>query len=459
MNPLLNPVFLGRIAKSYLCDVDRLRRSTEEEIRKYQDKSLRHVVKHAYNVPLYHKKYREAGIHPHDIKGIKDVEKLPFITKKDFRGKTPDVLLPSGSNIKKYSVVSTSGSTGKPVTLYSDPYTIFRTFIGFIRMIKEHDVNWRKTRMAIIADLSPDSIEDAYFSRTALPNLRFFFSLDNMKVFHIGEKPEVLMKKLESFNPEFLGGYPGIIKILAILKKQGSGKNLYPRVIATSGAIIDDYTREYIEKAFDAKIFDYYGTSECSPLAFQCRNGYYHIHSDFVYMEFIDPKEKASMSGDGGNVVVTRLFGGGTPVIRYTGISDFVVPSEKQPDCDIHSPLIERIEGRQVDSIVLPNGDLIPPFSVTGIPNKVMHKFKTDKIQQFQIIQQSLNEIDILIVIDENLRNVGPSVDEIFEELRRRYMEKIGGGVEINVKEVDRIVEGRPGSVAPPPVVISKVNK
>ena len=47
--------------------------------------------------------------------------------------------------------------------------------------------------------------------------------------------------------------------------------------------------------------------------------------------------------------------------------------------------------------------------------------FNTDKIHQFQIIQHSIKEIDILIVIDENLRHVGPKVDEIFKEIKWEF--------------------------------------
>jgi len=459
MNPLLNPILLGKIARSYLFDINRIWKYNEEEIRKYQDKQLRKIVEYAYTVPLYHKKYRDAGIHPKDIRGIKDIEKLPFVTKKDFRGKTAEMLLPEGANIKNYSMASTSGSTGQPVTLYSDPYTVFKTFIGFIRMIREHNINWRKTRMALIADLSPDSAEEIYFRKTALPNLKLFFNIDNIRAFHVGEKPEKLIKQLEKFDPEFIGGYPGILNILAILKRQGAGKKLNPRVLATSGAIVDDYTRKYIRNAFDADVFDVYGATECSPMAFQCRNGNYHIHSDFAYIEFMDFEKKEAVSGDGGNIIVTRLFGRGTPVVRYTGISDFLIESKRKCDCDINTPIIERIEGRQVDSIVLPDGDLIPPSAFTGIPHKVMHNLKTDKINRFQIIQHNINEVEILIVIDKNLKNIGPKVSEIKKELKKAFEKKLGEGIKIVVSEVEQITMVRPGSATPPPVAISKVKR
>ena len=312
--------------------------------------------------------------------------------------------------------------------------------------------------MAVIAELSPDSAEATYFTQTALPSLRAVLPLENMKAFHAGDKPETLLEEIEAFNPEFIGGYPEIIMILAILKRKGKGKTIQPRIIATSGSILDDYTREYIKKSFHADLFDVYGATECSPMAFQCHKGNYHLHPDFVYMEFMDAKEKEHLSGDGGNIVVTRLFGRGTPVIRYTGVSDFIVPSKRMCSCMMHAPVIDRIEGRRVDAIVLPGGEMIPPSSITGIPHFVMHLLHTDKIQQFQIIQHSLTMIDVLLVIDEKQRTIGPAVDVIKDEIRKQFKERIGHGVTITVKEVDRITMVRPGSAIPPPVLISKVN-
>ncbi len=434
-------------------------RLNEQQLRRYQDKQLRKVVKYAYTVPLYYKKYKEAGIHPKDIRGIQDIKKLPMVSKKDFRSAKPEDLLPPGSDISKFSVVSTSGSTGKPVTLYSDTYTIFYTFIGFIRSLREHNIVWRKDRMALIADLSPDSAEEAYFSRTAMPSLKMFINLDNIKVFHVGEKPEELIKHIEDFQPDFIGGYPGIVKILAALKKQGQAPKLCPKIIATSGAVVDEYTRTYIEKAFDATLFDAYGATECSPMAFQCRQGHYHLNSDFVYMEFMDPKEKEMQSGDAGNIVVTRLFGRGTPVIRYTGISDFVEFSDESVSCGIHTPVLQCIGGRVVDSLILPSGELIPPSTITGIPHKVMHIYKTDKIQQFQIIQQKKDLVEILIVVDEQLRDIGPNLQDMYAEMKLLFEKRLGPGITIVVKEVKSIVAKREGCVTPPPVVISKVKK
>lgn len=459
MNPLYNPLFLARVAKSYLTDIDRIWKINNEQLKKYRDKQLRKIVQHAYSVPVYKKMYREAGVTPSDINGVGDIDKLPFITKHDLRRNFPHNLVPPNFNYKNAHVVSTSGSTGNPVSIYTDFFTIVKSLMGFIREIREYDVNWRKTRMTIIADLSEDSAEGAYLSETALPYLKPFFSLDNMQVLHVGGKPEELIHEINAFNPEFIGGYPGFLRALAVLKRKGFGENINPRIMATSGAMLDDYTKQYIEKTFTSRIFDVYGSTEGGPVAFECREGSYHIHSDFVHLEFVDDEGYPVSPGEPGHVVVTKLYGGATPIIRYTGMNDFVVPLEGTCSCGIeNTSLIGHIGGRKADSIILSDGTIVPPSKITGIPGKVMHELGTDKIQQFQIVQRKSDAVDFLIIVDEELRDVGPSIDKVFDHLKKRLEDKLNGLVAVAVKEVTEIRREGGDLDTPPPVVLSKVD-
>ncbi len=61
---------------------------SNERLEDYQNKRLRHLVKYAYDyVPFYHKKFRELGLKPPDIKTKKDLNKLPIIPKNEIRAK------------------------------------------------------------------------------------------------------------------------------------------------------------------------------------------------------------------------------------------------------------------------------------------------------------------------------------------------------------------------------------
>jgi len=223
--------------------------------------------------------------------------------------------------------------------------------------------------------------------------------------------------------------------------------------------MLDDYTRQYIEKAFGTKILDNYGSTEGGPMAFQCVDGKgYHVNSDFVFLEFLDKDGNDVEYGKSGKLVVTRLYGRGTPIIRYTGLDDVIIPIKPDNSCGITTTqMIKKIGGRAIEHICLPDGTTFEPFQVTGIPAKVMDDLDTYKIKQFQIIQNKLDEIEIHIIIDDKLRNVGPSVEKIFKEIEKRFKKAIGSSVKIFVKEVDEIAKGvRSDHVK---VVISKVKQ
>jgi len=121
-NPFINPVFTIKAIKSYLINIDRLWRISPKKLKRFQDKKIRQVVKYAYTVPLYHKKYKEVNIHPNDIKSINDLHKLPTVSKDDIREAFPHSVIPKNANKNELWKISSSGSTGKPVSFYRDTF-------------------------------------------------------------------------------------------------------------------------------------------------------------------------------------------------------------------------------------------------------------------------------------------------------------------------------------------------
>ncbi|MCL6628080.1 MAG: AMP-binding protein, partial [Armatimonadetes bacterium] len=85
-----------------------------EELEKIQGERLRWTVRRCYeNVPLYRRKFDEAGIKPSDIRSIDDLKHLPFTTKEDLAESYPFGMfaVPMDDVVR---VHSSSGTTGKP---------------------------------------------------------------------------------------------------------------------------------------------------------------------------------------------------------------------------------------------------------------------------------------------------------------------------------------------------------
>jgi len=410
---------------------------SNEELKKFQNISLKKIVNYAYHVPLYREKYKKAGIHPRDIKGLNDIEKLPFISKDDMRKFSPEGIISPNFNKKNGFISRTGGTTGEPLLIYFDMYTIIKGMLGFLRAFKEFDVDWRKTKMSLLLDLSERSFENEYFVNSIFPTIKPIFPQKNIQIFDLFSITPEVIKKIDDFQPEFIGGYPFAMIQLAILKNKGYGKNINLKCIMTSGSYMDNHLRKLVEGVFDTKVYDFYAATESGPIAFECKNGNYHVHSDLIYPEFIINGERVS-SGKTGSLILTKLYGGGTPIIRYSGIDDVVTTEENDCSCGLAGTLIKKIHGRKNDSILLPNGKMALPSFMENILGETVHEAKANKIRRIQIIQHKIDSLEIKILFDEELKNIGTSPDEIISILRGKLIDKLGSNIEISINEVEK---------------------
>ena len=86
---------------------------SRDEILNMQGVRLKKTVKRVYhNVEFYRKKMQQMGLEPGDIRGIEDLNKLPFTTKEDLRENYPFGLfaVPQSEVVR---VHASSGTTGK----------------------------------------------------------------------------------------------------------------------------------------------------------------------------------------------------------------------------------------------------------------------------------------------------------------------------------------------------------
>ena len=443
MNSFYDPVFISKILKSYLFDIGRLKRLKGEELRRYQDKNLKKIVKYAYTVPLYHDKYKKVGVHPDDISGVQDIKKLPIISKEDIKDYYPNGIISSKTRKEKLIEISTSGTTGKSLSLYGDMNDAILWLFWYIRILREYGINWRKNKMTIIGDFAPHTIGTGYVKKGLLSHLRNDFLFNNIQWLNTNDEPQTIIKEVNRFKPEFIGGYVGMLGHLALLKEKGFGEDINPRCIATIGSVLTDPLRKLLEETFDVHVFEVDGATESGTIAYQCKYGHYHVMSDLVYLEFFKDDKPVSSEEPGG-LILTKLYGGGTPIIRYNAVNDMIAPLYKKCECDMPGDLIDRIYGRDDLSLYFSGGRALLPSSISEIHGRILYGLKTNKIKETRIIQHSLTKIEIKLVIDNQLREKGPSVEEIFSIIKKGYQEKVGSDVEIIVREVDEVSKKGP---------------
>jgi len=456
MNPFLNPFNGLPFLKNYLTVPSRLKNYDSKKMQKYRDKALRDVIRYAYTVPLYQKKYKAAGIKPEDIKGIQDITKLPFITKKDIVEQYPDGILPIHVDKTKAYVASTSGSTGKPVSVYVDFPTLAQGVLQSVRQGKTYHYNVRTAKIASIGTFHKGRIDRVY-DDAILNYTQLFRKSKNYISMNAFDPIKEIIKKLNEFQPDIIYTYPIILQHLAYFKKKGYCDTINPKILQVGGYTMDQYTHDYIHNAFDCPIVNLYQSVEaCGTIAYECLKGSWHINNDFYHVEVIDEHNNLLNFGERGHIVVTRLFGRGTPIIRYTGMDDWVTLVEGyQCPCGDHTPIFKNgVEGRISARVILPDGRVYPAASFELV-SLVLTELKTYKITNFQTIQNKIDEIEIHLVVDNDLRDTDPPLDFIFKKVYEKYREKCGPAVKITVKEVKEI---KSPQNKPAPLVISKIN-
>lgn len=465
MNPVLNPKIAFPFIKYSIWDPGRIERLNQKQLERYKDKALHKMVSYAYTVPLYKKKYKEAGIHPRNITGIKDINKLPFISRQDFSENFPDGIVPLDYNKEKAHVICTGGTTTKyccnsgsePVCTYTDIPTMLRGVLISSRENRFFNLNWRKTRFAHIGNFNPYKFDEV-FEENVLAYVKSFVSFQNYLSMQASNRTNEIIEKLDAFKPDVIVSYPSIFQDLAFHKKKGYGKNIQPKLLLVGGAMLDDYTRSYVEDAFDCHMYNTYASCESgAEIAFECTERNWHIHSDFFHLEAVDENLELVAPGERGRLIITKLWGSGSPIIRYTGMEDWITLGDgERCSCGLKSPIFGRpVEGRVMSNIILPDGRVFPPSEFLDIV-LVLRDLKTFKVKNFQIVQNEKDEIDILLVLDDDLRNKPPSFDEIAKKIKKKYLEKTGPGVRITVKEVKEIKDD-PDSGKPAPIIVSNV--
>jgi phenylacetate-coenzyme A ligase PaaK-like adenylate-forming protein len=334
--------------------------------------------------------------------------------------------------------------------LYVDMLDIVTGLFAYMRTLHEYGLNIWKDRISIIGDFAPHTAESGYVTRGLAPRFNLSRMFHNIQWLNTNDDPKQVAAALNEFQPKFIGGYVGMLGHLALLKEEGLGNNIAPEYIAATGSVLDPFLKSFIEKTFSSHVFEVYGATESGLIGFQCKQGNYHLMSDLVYTEFHRNGQPVS-SGEAGEMIITKFYGQGTPILRYNAINDIVAPLDGVCSCGMAGALIKKVYGRNDLALYLPGGTVLLPSSFSEIYSKILYELRTSKVKNTKIIQHDLTSLEIQVVIDEQLRTVGPSVEELFQFIKRGFEEKVGSGVTVVVKEVASV------DTSQGPRIISKV--
>ena len=329
---------------------------SRQDLEELQLKKLQSIVKKAFNkIPYYNKKYSEIGVYPEDIETLKDIEKLPFITKDDLRESYPFGLF--AVDMKEIKELhSSSGTTGKPVV---SGYT-------------EKDLDtWAETiaRGLTMMGIGENDIlqnTHGYGMFTGGFGVHYGSHKVGAAIIPIStgqtRRQIEIMKDFGTTGLIFTPSY-GIHLGEVAIEDGIDPKELGIKAIGFGAEMWTEEIRQKVEEIFDAKAYNIYGLTELMGpgVGVECeaQNGL-HMPEDIYYPEIIDSNTgKVLGENTTGELVLTNLEREGMPIIRFR-TKDLTKITYEKCSCGRTHGRISRITGRSDDMIKVKGVAIFP---------------------------------------------------------------------------------------------------
>ena len=363
-------------------------RATRADVVSYQNAALRALVAHAYHrVPFYRALFDRHGIKPHNIRTVADLCNIPITAKADLQLRVPTDVVARGVDPARLIHRRTSGSSGEPFTIRRTRFE--EHLLNGFRFRALHQFGLQPRHRIAIVMLSRH--EDG--GRRDIPQrLAHLTATYRQTVVDALLEPEVLIGELRRLRPDVLTGYPGVLSRIAPLLGENDRRVIRPRFVGVGAEVLTTPMRRDIAAAFQAPVFDMYGSHEFNLLAWECNvTGELHVCDDAVILEVLQDG-RAVPAGARGEVVATSLHSFAMPFIRYR-LGDLVTRGVDACPCGQPFSVIGAVQGRMLDYFPLPDGRLLHPYHISAAA-----VLGTTWIRQYRMIQEDIHRIVFQIV-------------------------------------------------------------
>ena len=417
--------------------LDPIERASRDEITALQIQRLKATLHKVYsNVPHYRKAFDAKGVHPEDLKTLKDLAKFPFTVKKDLRDNYPFGLFAVPKE-QVSRIHASSGTTGKP------------TVVGYTRNDIDHwaDLVARSIRAA--GGRAGDTMHIAYGYGLFTGGLGAHYGAERLGCTVIpmsGGQTEKQVQLICDFKPEIIMVTPSyMLNIIEEFTRQG----LDPRASSLSIGIFGaepwtEAMRREIETNAAIDAVDIYGLSEVMGpgVASECiesKDGPV-IWEDHFYPEVIDPDTGEVLpDGEEGELVFTSLTKEAFPVIRYRtrDLTRLLPPTSRS------FRRIGKIVGRSDDMLIIRGVNVFP----TQIEELILKHGRLSPLYQLIVTRDGrMDEVEVLAELQPSEAAMPASdVVDISRWVQQRIKTMVGISTRVTVLPPDSIERTQTG--------------
>ena len=363
---------------------------SRDELANLQSARLRKMVDRVYhNVEYYRKKMQELGLEPGDIKGIEDLNKLPYTTKQDLRDNYPFGLF-AVPRTEIVRIHASSGTTGKA------------TVVGYTRRDIER---WQEcvARILCMGGLNnEDIVQISYGYGLFTGGLGAHYGVENLGATVVPMSTGNTKKQLtmmEDFGVTAICCTPSYLMYLTeALEEAGKIDSIKLKKAFCGAEPWTENMRREIESRLHITAHDIYGLSEVMGpgVAGDCKfHTGLHIAEDHFLPEVINPETlEPCAPGETGELVFTTLTKEALPLFRYR-TKDLTSITYEKCECGRTSARISRFKGRSDDMLIIRGVNVFP----SQVESALLEIAETTP--NYMLIVDRVNNLDTLDVLVE----------------------------------------------------------
>ncbi len=360
---------------------------SRDEMRNLQSARLRKMVDRVYhNVEFYRKKMQQMGIEPGDIRGIEDLNRLPFTTKNDLRDNYPFGLfaIPESEVVRLHA---SSGTTGKA------------TVVGYSR----RDIEiWQEcvARVLAMAGIGKqDKIQVSYGYGLFTGGLGLHYGAENLGATVIPMSSGNTRKQItmmEDFESTVIACTPSyLLHLTEALEEAGKLDKIKLKAAILGAEPWTENMRNEIEAKLHIKAYDIYGLSEIMGpgVAADCEfHSGLHVYEDHFIPEIINTETLEPVpEGETGELVITTITKEALPLFRYR-TKDLTSITYDKCECGRTLARISRFKGRSDDMLIIRGVNVFP----SQVEAALLEISETSP--HYLLIVDRINNLDVLEV-------------------------------------------------------------
>ena len=348
-----------------------------------QNKKVHILMQSAWKIPFYRKRFAECGLSPDDFHSSEDLSRFPTLTKDDLRTWMKELYDQNPDRRDSWDATSTSGSTGVPLTLYQSQREHAFANANWIRILMTfgYDPFFGKMVSFESSYRKQKSSRDSFIQRLGILQRRI---ISEKRC--VGDETRGVIEELNEYAPDLIVLRKNCIVRIALYAQEHGLTLRQPKWYIPVSEMVDEVTRNILEKTFGPGLVDAYGSDETGSCAIKYPGkDYFHVMNDTHVINLYDENGRLS---DRGTMILTPLYKTDFPIINYE-IGDLATSFSKEG-----IRFIREIQGRLNDLVRHENGDTSSVLELRKITNGITG------IAQFRFTQDSWHHMNVELVRD-----------------------------------------------------------